>query len=107
MFGAQGGSRIPTTAAWVALGVIVDSLELQEAMDRPRLHHQWLPDAIASEPRALSPETRAALERLGHEVREEKDTGKVCVARRLPSGLFEAAGDPRGPDVGGVVTPQP
>jgi gamma-glutamyltranspeptidase/glutathione hydrolase len=107
VFGAQGGSRIPTTSAWVALGVIVDGLELQEALDRPRIHHQWLPDTIASEPRALSPETRAALERLGHVVREDEETGKVCVVRRLANGLFEAAGDPRGPDFGDVVEAQP
>ncbi len=106
VFGAQGGSRIPTTSGWVALGLIVDGLPLQEALDRPRIHHQWLPDAIAAEPRALSPETRAALVARGHLVREEADTGKVCVVRRLPNGLFEAAGDPRGPDSGAVVEPQ-
>lgn len=107
VFGAQGGSRIPTTSAWVTLGVIVDQLPLQEAVDRPRIHHQWLPDRIDYERNALAPETRAALTALGHRVEEEEDTGKVCVARRLANGLFEAAGDPRGPDAGGVVDAQP
>lgn len=106
VFGGQGGSRIPTASSWVALGAIVDSLPLQEALDRPRIHHQWLPDAIVPEPGALSPETRAALVARGHEVEPQADTAKVCVVRRLPGGLFEAAGDPRGPDAGGVVEQQ-
>ena len=106
VFGGQGGSRIPTASSWVALGAIVDSLPLQEALDRPRIHHQWLPDAIVPEPGALSPETRAALAGRGHQIVPEPDTAKVCVARRLAGGLFEAGGDPRGPDFAGVVEPE-
>ncbi len=106
-FGGQGGSQIPTASAWVALGLLTDELELQEALDRGRIHHQWLPDAIFLEDRALSLETRTALEALGHEFGKLSWTAKVCVARRLADGLFEAAGDPRGPDAGGVVDPQP
>ncbi len=106
VFGGQGGSKIPTASSWVALGALVDGLPLQAAVDRPRIHHQWLPDAIQTESDSLSPETRAALVARGHAVVPVDFTAKVCVARRLASGLFEAAGDPRGPDAGGVVDPQ-
>ena len=107
VFGGQGGSLIPTATSWMALGVLVDGLPLQEAVDRPRIHHQWLPDRLSFEERALSPETRAELERRGHALAELEWTAKVCAVRRTGDGLFEAAGDPRGPDVGGVVDPQP
>ncbi len=106
VFGAQGGSKIPTASSWVALGAIVDELPLQEAVDRPRIHHQWLPDEIQVESDTLSPETRAALEARGHVIQPVDFTAKVCVVRRLANGLFEAAGDPRGPDSGDVVEPQ-
>ncbi len=106
--GGRGGSRIPTAVSQVLLNLIVDGDPLQAAVDRPRIHHQWLPDRISAEPDALAPEVVAALEALGHRV-ETRPTGagKVHAARRLADGRFEAAGDPRGPAHGGVVEPLP
>src|SRR5436305_13013383 len=63
--GGRGGSRIPTNVIQVVLDLRVDGDPLQAALDRPRLHHQWLPDRLEAEPDALSPETRAELERRG------------------------------------------
>jgi gamma-glutamyltranspeptidase/glutathione hydrolase len=105
--GGRGGSRIPTAVAQVLLNMLVDGDGLQAAVDRPRIHHQWLPDHILAEEDALSPETRLALERLGHTIEVSKRGAKVNAARRLADGRFEAAGDPRGPSVGGVVEPLP
>ncbi len=106
--GGRGGSRIPTAVAQVLLNLIVDGDPLQTAIDRPRIHHQWMPDRILAEPDALAPETVAALEARGHRI-DSKPTGegKVHAARRLADGRFEAAGDPRGPADGGVVEPLP
>jgi len=105
--GGRGGSRIPTAVVQVLLNLLVDGDDLQSAVDRPRLHHQWLPDVISIEPDALSPETRMRLEALGHVVEVSETTAKVNVARRLADGHFEAAGDPRGPAAGGVVDALP
>lgn len=105
--GGRGGSRIPTAVAQVLLALFVDGDDLQAAVDRPRIHHQWLPDELAAEPDALSPETRIELERRGHVVVVRDDPAwwaKVQAVRRLASGEVEAAGDPRSRGVGGVVT---
>ncbi len=104
--GGRGGSRIPTNTLEVLLNLLVDGDPLQTALDRPRLHHQWLPDRIEVEADALSPETRAELERRGHTLQTSATTAKVHIVHRLPGGRVEAASDPRGSGVGGVVVPE-
>ena len=101
--GAPGGSRIPTSTVQVLLNLIVDGDELQEAVDRPRIHHQWMPDQIFSEPYAFSPETAKALERRGHEFRIILELGEVLTVRGAAGGEMQAAQDPRGPGSAGVV----
>jgi gamma-glutamyltranspeptidase/glutathione hydrolase len=64
--GTPGGSRIITTVLQVIVNVIDNGMSLQEAIDAPRVHHQWLPDTLASEPYALSADTAAALTRMGY-----------------------------------------
>ncbi len=97
VLGSPGGPRIPTATAQVFLNVAVDSDRLQAAVDRPRIHHQWLPDAIFAEPDALSPETSAVLVKRGHEIRSRDRIGKVQAVRRWVDGRVAGAGDPRGP----------
>jgi gamma-glutamyltranspeptidase/glutathione hydrolase len=105
--GSPGGSRIPTATAQVLLNLIVDEDELQAAVNRPRMHHQWLPDEIMAEPDALAPETRTELERRGHKLSSTGSLGIVNAVRWLASGEVEAAGDPRGACAAGVVEPAP
>jgi gamma-glutamyltranspeptidase/glutathione hydrolase len=104
--GGRGGSRIPTNTLQVLLNLLVDGEDLQAALTRPRLHHQWLPDQLDAEPDALTPETVADLEHRGHTVKITTDSAKVHIVRLLADGRMEAASDPRGPGVGGVVTPE-
>jgi gamma-glutamyltranspeptidase/glutathione hydrolase len=104
--GGRGGSRIPTNVIQVVLDLLVDGDPLQAALDRPRLHHQWLPDRLEAEPDALSPETRAELERRGQTLLISRDTAKIHAVHRLPDGRVEAASDPRGSGIGGVVNPE-
>lgn len=105
--GGRGGSRIPTHLLQVLLNLLVDGDRLQTALDRPRLHHQWLPDVLEAEADALSPETRAELARRGHKIEEAKSTCKVHAVHRLADGRVEAASDPRASGVGGIVNPEP
>jgi gamma-glutamyltranspeptidase/glutathione hydrolase len=112
VLGARGGSKIPTSVTQVFVNLAVDGDELQAAVNRPRLHHQWRPDSIVAEPDALSPDTIRVLEQRGHEVRLIQEpvsaaSTKVNAVRYLPGGRVEAAADPRGPAVAGVVTPDP
>ena len=107
--GGRGGSKIPTSVSLVILNLLVDGDDLQQAIARPRIHHQWMPDRILLEPDTLGGEIRLELERRGHTLSVELDPTrlpKVHAVRRLPSGGFEAAADPRGPGAAGVVEEQ-
>ena len=64
--GSPGGSRIITTTLEVIMNVIDFNMNIQEAVNEPRIHHQWQPDVVYHEPRALSADTVATLERMGH-----------------------------------------
>ena len=68
VLGAPGGSRIITTVFEVIVNIIDHGMTLQEAIDAPRVHHQWLPDTIAAEPFALSADTASALTHMGYKV---------------------------------------
>jgi gamma-glutamyltranspeptidase / glutathione hydrolase len=66
--GTPGGSRIITTVLEVIVNVIDHGMTLQEAVDAPRMHHQWLPDTVAGEPYAFSADTTRALTAMGYKV---------------------------------------
>ncbi len=101
--GSPGGSHIPTATAQVLLGVIVDGEPIQVAIDRPRVHHQWLPDELIAEDGALPDAVRAELERRGHIVRRAGRLGEVHAVRRTGGGALEAAADHRGPGAAAVT----
>ena len=66
--GTPGGSRIITTVLEVIVNLIDHGMTLQEAVDAPRIHHQWLPDTVAAEPFALSADTVKALAAMGYQI---------------------------------------
>jgi len=65
--GAPGGSRIPTAVLQVILNVVDFGMTIQDAIDAPRIHHQWLPDRLSLE-HAISPDTVALLKARGYDV---------------------------------------
>jgi gamma-glutamyltranspeptidase / glutathione hydrolase len=65
--GAPGGSRISTAVLQVILNVIDFGMNVQDAIDAPRVHHQWLPDKLSLE-RGISPDTVALLKSRGYDV---------------------------------------
>jgi gamma-glutamyltranspeptidase/glutathione hydrolase len=64
--GTPGGSRIITAVLHTIINVIDYGMNVQEAVDAPRFHQQWLPEATSLEPYALSPDTQRMLEAMGH-----------------------------------------
>ncbi len=64
--GARGGPRILTTSLQCVINVIDHDMNIQAAIDAPRIHHQWFPDQIYFEPFGMSPDTRKVLENMGH-----------------------------------------
>jgi len=67
ILGSPGGPRIITIVANILIGVVDFSLDIQEAVNAPRFHHQWLPDQILVEDR-LSPDTMNVLRSRGHKL---------------------------------------
>jgi gamma-glutamyltranspeptidase/glutathione hydrolase len=104
--GSPGGSHIPTATGQALLRVLVDGAPISDAVSRPRIHHQWMPDEIAVEAGALSDAVRADLAGRGHAFRDAKKLGEVHAARRHADGRLEAAADPRGPGAAGVLKPK-
>ncbi len=106
VIGGRGGSRIPTGTLQVLLGVLIDDLSLQEAVSRPRLHHQWLPDRVEFEEGTLDAEAQAELARRGHELVPSEHVPKIQAARRHADGSLEGARDRRGPGHAEVLEPR-
>ena len=67
VLGAPGGPRITTAVLQVLLNVIDFHMNIQDAVDAPRFHHQWKPDKLYLEP-GISPDTVALLQARGHQV---------------------------------------
>lgn len=99
VLGSPGGARIISITLQTILNLVDHGMELQEAVDAPRIHHQWLPDQIYAETRALSVDTRQKLEAMGHKIVEQRPWGAVAAILRPlaatppPSALTQAPSD--------------
>jgi gamma-glutamyltranspeptidase/glutathione hydrolase len=91
--GSPGGPRIISTVLQVLLNIFDFGMNVQEAVDWPRFHHQWLPDKLYVE-RGFSPDTVRLLETLGHTVENARSIGEVAAI--LSGGAWlEGAADSR------------
>jgi gamma-glutamyltranspeptidase/glutathione hydrolase len=71
-------------------------MDVQEAVDAPRFHHQWSPDEVVLEDRAFPADVVTALRALGHQIRTSSDMGDVQAIRIDPvTGFRRGASDPR------------
>jgi len=77
ILGTPGGRRIVTTVLQTILNVVDFQMNIQEAVDAPRIHHQWMPDVTNLEPRALSPDTRRILESMGYRFEDAEPINHV------------------------------
>jgi gamma-glutamyltranspeptidase/glutathione hydrolase len=76
--GTPGGSRIITVVLHTLLNVIDYGMNIQEAVDAPRFHQQWLPEATNFERFAISPDTQKILEGMGHKVGNPQPANHVA-----------------------------
>jgi len=96
--GSRGSGRIISTVANILLGVIDYGLNIQEAVNAPRFHHQWMPDTLRVEDVGLSPDTIEILESRGHKIDVSPAwSDGECVSVDPKTGERMGASDPRFP----------
>jgi gamma-glutamyltranspeptidase / glutathione hydrolase len=105
ILGTPGGRRIITTVLQTILNVVDFQMNIQEAVDAPRIHHQWLPEVTNMERYALSPDTRKVLESMGYRFENSEPANHVAAilvgapslgGKAVGQNRFYGANDPRG-----------
>ena len=100
VIGSPGGRTIINTVLLTILNVIDFGMNIQDAVDFPRFHHQWLPDRIAFEKNGISPDTIAILKQRGHNATELSFGQGVAqgIVWNKTDKVLEGASDRRAPD---------
>lgn len=99
VLGSPGGRTIVNSVLLTILNVVDFGMNVQEAVDAPRFHHQWLPDRLDHEPFAFSPDTAHLLAGRGHALRVARRQGVVnAILWDAQAQVMEGASDRRSPD---------
>lgn len=102
--GSPGGKTIINTSMQTVLNVIDHGMNIAEAIEAPRIHHQWLPDMTVFERSGISPDTRKLYEAFGHTIREVRGIGSAMGVYRDPeTGILYGGADSRAEDGGAVA----
>lgn len=98
--GTPGGSTIITSVFQTILNVYEHGMEMQEAVNAARFHHQWLPDNIVLEPEKFNIKTIESLQAKGHSIESKfsRIIGRVDAIHVSKSGKISVGADPRGED---------
>ena len=96
--GTPGGSTIITSVFQTILNVLEFNMTAQESVSAPRFHHQWKPDRIDVEAKAIDEKTRASLEKDGYKIHKRGNIGRVENIIVLPNGKYQTGADHRGDD---------
>ncbi|MCF8395273.1 MAG: gamma-glutamyltransferase, partial [Melioribacteraceae bacterium] len=97
ILGSPGGSKIITSVLQVVLNVIDFKMNLQTAVNLPRIHHQWLPDSLYSEEFGLPEDVKTELIQKGHFIGSETVLGRIqAIMYNNKKNIYVGASDPRG-----------
>ena len=95
--GTPGGTTIPTSVYQTLINIIDFGLSTEDAVYKPKFHHQWLPDKIFVE-KNFPQQTIDSLKKMGYTIIEREAIGRTEVIKVLPDGKFEVVADNRGND---------
>lgn len=95
--GTPGGTTIPTSVFQALVNLIDFKMDLADAINKPKFHHQWFPDEVMIE-RDFLADTKKKLEAMGYKIRERSPIGRTEGIRILQNGIREAVADKRGDD---------
>jgi gamma-glutamyltranspeptidase/glutathione hydrolase len=98
--GSPGGSRIITITLESILNVIDHKMDIQSAIDTPRIHHQWMPDTVYIEENAITPEVRKELEAAGYKFTVNRSWGTdegIIISSKNGKRVLYGANDDRSP----------
>ena len=96
--GTPGGSTIITSVFQVVLNTLEMGMNMQQAVEYPRFHHQWLPEKITAEPTRFSEEQQGRLKAKGYTFAPVSGIGLVEGILVLPNGNLQGGADSRGDD---------
>jgi gamma-glutamyltranspeptidase/glutathione hydrolase len=100
--GSPGGSRIITVVLQMIVNVIDHDMNIAEAANAPRMHHQWYPDVLMLEP-GFSPDTIRILQQRGHDLQNARTSSGSTQTVAFRNGLFRGASDTRRPGAGSAA----
>jgi gamma-glutamyltranspeptidase/glutathione hydrolase len=95
ILGSPGGSTIPTAVLQVVMNYLIFGMNVQNAVNAPRFHHQWLPDKIDFENHSILSDVKENLIKRNHILGDLKSLGRV-EAIAIENGFYYGATDPRG-----------
>ncbi len=107
VLGSADGSRIITTTLEIVTNIVDYGMTPQEAVDAPRIHHQWLPDLVFYEPYGLSPDTIKILAGMGYTLAEQAPWGVAALIEigAVPAGTKGPGSSGNQAAVAGKVRP--
>jgi gamma-glutamyltranspeptidase/glutathione hydrolase len=95
--GTPGGTTIPTSVFQTIVNILEFNMSTEDAVWKPKFHHQWLPDEVYIEKGFLAA-TKSALQTMGYKTIDRNGIGRTEVIKVLPNKKIEAIADNRGDD---------
>jgi gamma-glutamyltranspeptidase/glutathione hydrolase len=95
--GTPGGTTIPTSVFQAIINVVDFGMSADEAINKPKFHHQWLPDEVAVE-KDFDANTKKMLQQMGYKITERGSIGRTEAILINKTGKRETAADKRGDD---------
>jgi gamma-glutamyltranspeptidase/glutathione hydrolase len=95
--GTPGGTTIPTSVFQTIVNIVDFNMSLEDAINNPKFHHQWLPDEVSIE-KTFSQSTKEALEKMGYLIKARGSIGRTEGILIGPTGKRITVADKRGDD---------